>query len=313
MKLFAILVSIAFTAFSFTNPTSERQRKELSEFKLKWDGHDRSYWVHFPPVRKMNKALPVLFSLHGGGGNAKQMSRFTNGRFNRLADRDGFIVVYPQGIDKSWNDGREDYNGLDRDERIDDVGFLVEIAEVISEKYKVDKLRIFTTGISNGGFMSSRLLCDRPDVFKGGAIVTATLSEDYLPSCNPSQATNVLVMNGTSDPLVPYDGGQIKAFHKNRGAIISTDDFVNFWRKKNRCEDLLGQKMFINELDDGTLILIEKYSNCNSGKQVALYKIEGGGHTWPRARQYLPERRIGKTSKEVNGCDVIWDFFSSVK
>ena len=253
--------------------------------------------------------MPVLLHLHGGGGTAKGTIGLTFGRFNELADEEGFMVIYPQAIEKNWNDGRKIDGVKSTVENIDDVGFIAEIINEVKNKYSIDDSRIFTTGMSNGGFMSTRLLCDRADLFRGGAILTATLSETYFPECKPSKPTAVLVMNGTDDPLVPFNGGPIKVLKKDRGSIISTSDMISFWEKENGCTSKKPSKYLEDLKEDGTRVKVDEYANCNDRGALILYTIEGGGHTWPGGKQYLGEKIIGKTSRDINACDVIWDFF----
>lgn len=176
-----IILRLSFNAYV---PTRDSRTNDLT-YKMDFDGRERSYIVHLPPKEKMNGPVPLIFHLHGGRGTAKGTSGLTFGRFNELADRDGFIVVYPNAIDKNWNDGRKLEDELAWKEDIDDVGFITAIVNDLKQKYKIDSQRIFTTGMSNGGFMSSRLLCDRADIFRGGAILTASLSKDYMPKCDP--------------------------------------------------------------------------------------------------------------------------------
>ena len=198
------------------------------------------------------------------------------------------------------------------DEDIDDVGFISEIAGFVDRDFNIDPNRIFTTGISNGGFMSSRLLCDRSDIFKGGAIITATIPESHFVNCNPVNTPAVLVLNGTEDPLVPYEGGQITVLGQERGLVISTDAYMQFWAENAGC----GLSPTVTDLpdteDDGTTVQIYNYPNCSGETAVRLYRIEGGGHTWPGAREDLPEVLVGKTSKEFVACDVIWEFFDNL-
>ncbi len=280
--------------------------------RIEFDGRERGYIVHLPPKEKMNGPLPLLFHLHGGGGTAKGTPGITFERFNELADRDGFIVVYPNAINKNWNDGRKLEDVLAWKEDIDDVGFIIAILDELKQKHKIDATRIFTTGMSNGGFMSSRLLCDRADIFRGGAILTASLSKDYLPKCMPEKPVAVMVMNGTDDPLVPYDGGQIKVFRKTRGEIVSTDKIVEFWKDKNGCEIKENTMQLPDTVDDGTTVSVTKYSDCKEEGALILYTVNKGGHTWPGGKQYLGERWIGKTNRDIVACDVIWDFFKTL-
>ncbi|MBT8273184.1 MAG: prolyl oligopeptidase family serine peptidase, partial [Bacteroidia bacterium] len=259
-------------------------------------------------------SVPLLFHLHGGGGTGKGTPGLTYRRFNTIADREGFIVIYPDAIARNWNDGRTAHL-KPQNKDVDDVGFIAEIINRLSSDYKIDSKRIFTTGMSNGGFMSSRLLCDRADLFRGGAILTASLSVDYVEQCNPEKPVAVLVMNGTDDPLVPYDGGEVRLFKrgKGRGMIISNDAYLELWKEKNGCTEAQPVvDLPDNNIKDGTTVSITTYTNCDTGGALKFYKINGGGHTWPGGKQYLGKWIIGKTSREINACEEIWDFFSAL-
>ena len=291
---------------------SKMIQESMSSHTIHWDGYERKFLQHLPPREKMNKPMPILFHLHGGGGTAKGTAGFTYGRFNELSDKDGFIVVYPDAIKKHWNDGRTSDIETSWKDNIDDVGFIVSIIDTLKKQYNIDTTRIFTVGMSNGGFMSSRLICDKANLFRGAAILTATISVDYLPKCRPSKGTAVMVINGTADPLVPYNGGQIKVLKKDRGAIISTDSFIHYWQKINHCKTHFVRKLKDTK-DDGTSVTIKEFGGCTKGASLVLYTIENGGHTWPQGKQYLGERIIGKTSQEFNACDVIWDYFKNLK
>ncbi len=305
LLLTVVLVSACRTTRSNTGAY------DLSKHTLQWEGYERTYYV-YTPAGDHSGPLPLLFHLHGGGGNAQSNMRGTFHRFHELADRDGFIIVYPEAVEKNWNDGRYSDRILSWRENIDDVGFIVAVLNEVAGRQAVDRSRVFTTGISNGGFMSSRLLCDRADVFRGGAILTASLSEDYLPQCEPSENVGVLVMNGTDDPLVPYDGGEVRVLGQTRGRIISTDELVTFWQARNGCQTTPSVANLPDLEDDGTRIRRSEYEACAAGGALVLYTVEGGGHTWPGGRQYLGERAIGKTSRDIVACDVIWDFFQTL-
>ncbi|HPF12344.1 MAG TPA: PHB depolymerase family esterase [Flavobacteriaceae bacterium] len=284
----------------------------LVEQKLNWQGFERGYLLYVPDSYNPQIPAPLLFDLHGGGGTAANTIKLTFGGFNKLADKHGFLVVYPNGLGKQWNDGRVDIL-KEQFQDVDDVGFILEIVSRIKKAYSINSQRIFTTGMSNGGFMSTRLLCDAADVFRAGAIVTATISEAYFPECHPSQPVGVLVMNGTEDPLVPYEGGPIKVLRKTRGIVLSTDAFMAFWAEQNGCEISGAAVQLPNTAPyDGTTTQVTTYENCSEGGALTLYSVNGGGHTWPGGKQYLGRRVIGKTARDFDACEVIWAFFSSL-
>ena len=278
------------------------------------NGLERKYLLYSPALKPTHTGRrPLLLVLHGGGGTNRGMIWLTQERFNELADRDGFFVVYPQGIDKSWNDGRPDKISGAHRKSIDDVGFFEALIEHLTAQHPIDSERVFVTGISNGGLMSFRLGCSLPDKIRAIAPVTAQIPAAIEPRCRSESAVSLAVFNGTEDPLVPYDGGQISVLWKKRGEVLSTDETIRIWRKKNRCSSQAMTTELPDIAADGTRVTKIEYSRCNDDSKVVLYRIEGGGHTWPDGRQYLPKRRIGRTTRDINGCDAIWAFFRSLK
>jgi polyhydroxybutyrate depolymerase len=278
------------------------------------DGLLRDYILYAPAFRAEHPAKrPLLFVLHGGGGTHRGMIRLTDGRFNELAERDGFFVVYPQGIDKSWNDGRLDrISGAHRRD-IDDVGFFRALIGHLIAAYPIDPERIFVSGISNGGLMSFQLGCSLPDKIRAIAAVSAQIPAAIAPLCRSESGVSLAVFNGTEDPLVPYNGGQITVLRRQRGEVLSTDETVRIWRQKNHCHPEARVAELPDLVDDGTRVTRIEYSRCKNKSKVILYRIEGGGHTWPDGRQYLAVRRIGRTTRDINGCDEIWQFFKNLK
>jgi polyhydroxybutyrate depolymerase len=278
------------------------------------EGLERKYLIYSPPLKPGHSGKrPLLFVLHGGGGTYRGMLRLTKGRFNELADRDGFFVVYPQGIDKSWNDGRPDKISGAHRKGIDDVGFFRALIEHLAAAYPIDSKRIFVTGISNGGLMAFNLGCSLPDKIRAIAPVTAQIPSAIEPLCRSESSVSLVVFNGTEDPLVPYSGGQITVFRRERGEVLSTDETIRIWRKKNRCTSEARAAQLTDNAADGTRVTKIEYTQCAAASKVVLYRIDGGGHTWPDGRQYLPAGLIGRTSRDINACDEIWEFFKSLK
>jgi polyhydroxybutyrate depolymerase len=279
---------------------------------LMWGGIQRTYLVHTPGKDPGNRPLPLVLVLHGGGGTAEGMVKLTRGRFNELADRDSFIVVYPDGVEKHWNDGRSIQNWRAHKDKIDDVGFLSLLISDISVKWKVDPSRIYATGISNGGLMTYRLACELTDKIAGIASVSASLSVDLYPVCSPKRPVSVMVINGTDDPLVPYDGGTVGFGLRTLGKVVSTDETVRFWVKRNGCREKPEVvRVPDRDSEDRTTLRKEIYGGCAAKTSVALYVVEGGGHSWPGGWQYLPQLIVGRTSREFNAADEIWGFFKS--
>jgi len=285
-------------------------RAEDATATLLVDGRERTYHLHRPDTAG-TKPLPLVFVLHGGGGTAANMDRLTQGGWKALADREGVLLVYPEGVERRWNDGRRGTGWRAHEEEIDDIGFLAALLAHLTERYPVDPKRVFATGISNGGMMSLRLACELSEKFAAVAAVTAALPADLAERCRPAAPISVLVMNGTDDPLVPYAGGEVGFGARRLGKVWSTTDTLRFWAKHDQCpESRAVERLPDRDPKDQTRVRRETFSPCRAGTEVVLVAVEGGGHTWPGGRQYLPELLIGKTSRDLDATQAIWEFFS---
>jgi polyhydroxybutyrate depolymerase len=261
----------------------------------------RTYWLHVPSSYAKTKPIPLVLVFHGGGSQPHQIERHTG--FSDLADREGFIVAYPEGIDKHWNDGRENAP------RVNDVAFVATLIEDIARSFNVDRKRIYATGISNGGMLSQRLACELSGTIAAIASVAASMPDSLNVRCKPSRPISVLMINGTDDPLIPYGGGALPGTRLG-GKVLSTPDTIRFWVDHNQCSQRPTSVLLPDQdKEDDTRVRRENYTLCASGVEVELDAVEGGGHTLPGARQYLPERLIGRTSRDLNGSETIWSFF----
>ena len=267
---------------------------------LKSGGDLRNYWLVRPEGLEKTKPAPLLMVLHGSAGSGEDMMTVTRRGFERLADKEKFVVVYPDALERRWND---------QGGTVDDVGFLLAIVDKLVADGLVDKNRIYVAGISNGGMMAQRLACEQADRIAGIATVAGGLPEPLQATCKPARALPVLVIHGTEDPIVPWSGGAVAGF-EDFGKVLSARETAKFWAANNRCGD---GGVIAAEPDrdpkDGTRVKMEVFASCPVGAAVKLAAVEGGGHTWPGGYQYLPERFIGRTSQDVDANMLIWDFF----
>ena len=267
---------------------------------LKSGGDLRNYWLVSPEGIDRAKPAPLLLVLHGSAGSGEDMMKVTQRGFERLADKEKFVLVYPDALERRWND----QGGM-----VDDVGFLLTIVDKLVADGLVDKTRVYVTGISNGGMMAQRLACEQADRIAGIATVAGGLPEPLQATCKPTRPLPVLVIHGTEDPIVPWAGGAVAGF-EDFGKVLSARETAKFWAANNRCGD---GGVIATEPDrdpkDGTRVKMEVFASCPAGAAVKLAAIEGGGHTWPGGYQYLPERFIGKTSQDVDANTLIWNFF----
>jgi polyhydroxybutyrate depolymerase len=257
----------------------------------------RTYRVHVPP----GPPLGLVLNLHGGGGTGVGQRDLTD--FDTVADAHNLLVVYPDGYDKSWADGRG-ASPADR-RHVDDVGFLVGLVRKLQNDYGIASGHVFATGMSNGGFMSNKLACDRADVFAAIAPVAGTLGVGM--TCNPSHPVSVWEAHGTADPLVPFKGGAVHG----RGGLshsISATSMVSKWRTANGCQGDPSADGLPN-VGDGTVVHRFDSTPCAASTEVVFYQIDNGGHTWPGGKQYLPRAIIGSTTRALDASEAIAQFF----
>lgn len=273
---------------------------------LSFGGRERSYRVHAPSGTSGPR--PVLFVFHGGGGKAVQVERYT--RFSALADREGFLAVYPESSNGNWNDGREaDLVPTD----VDDVGFVRAVLEQVAAAHPVDRARVYATGISNGAIMSHLLAADASDAFVAVGPVVGGMAEPLGKRFHPTRPVSLVVIQGDQDPLVPIGGGPVVApGRKYRGRVLSLDQAVARYLDRNGIQGTpevtdLADK----DSQDGTATRVTDYPAGEQGARVRVYRVAGGGHTLPGRPNYLPEALIGKTSQDFDGAEALWAFFAS--
>lgn len=280
--------------------------------RLEHDGLTRSYILHLPPgPAKAGASLPLVIALHQGGGRAAGFARFTG--LSALADKAGFAVVYPQGVERHWNDGRTRIGYRAHAQNVDDTGFLVKLIEALRGQHGITGDRVYVVGAANGGMMAMRMACEAADKIQGVAAVMANFPDRMRFRCMPKRPVSILVMNGTTDSIVPWRGGEMRSGFRRLGKLISTEDTIEYWAEKNGCSEAPIRKELADKAPgDGTVVRRESYQNCRQGSQVVLYTIDRGGHTWPGGRQYRPEPEIGKVSRDIAAEAEIWAFFRSL-
>lgn len=253
---------------------------------LRHGGVERSFLVHIPRDYDPSAQTPLVFDLHGRTFTAEAQRALTG--MNDLADREGFIVVHPQGIGRTWNGGV--CCGEAARDDIDDVGFIRAVLETVEAQLCVDPRRVFAAGMSNGGFLAHRLGCELSDRIAAIVPVAGVMG---IADCAPPRAVPVLHFHGDADQVVRYDGyaGYLSAQSSSQG-----------WAQRNGCA---SQSMQTWAQDD---VRCQAWTGCQQGATVQLCTIAGGGHTWPGGAPLPP---LGRTTQTISATELAWAFFQA--
>ena len=257
----------------------------------------RRYIVYTPPsyATQSQKAFPVVMNFHGGGMSMAEQMLYT--QMNRSADRHGFIVVYPAGIKADWNVGFE----MSYLEGTDDIGFTQALLAKLKRDYRIDGERVYATGLSRGGFFTFRIAAELPHLFAAIASVGAPIPEPVTRHHAKPAKIGMLLIHGTADKVVDYGG--------KPGEYLSAEASFDYWLKQNGANAAAPTRRTLNaDLSDGTEVT---WFEHGSGLQsTALITVKDGGHTWPGADWFNVGLPIGKTTREIDANEVIWEFFS---
>ena len=272
---------------------------DIRKVRFDFAGQTRSYLLYVPD-RPAAGPRPLVLVLHGGGGSAREVRISTKRGYERLADREGFYVVYPDAIGRIWDTGHGEISSR-LEPRRDDLGFLKAVIERVSDGVPIDGQRIFATGISRGGQASYMLACETEGLVRAIAPVAMTLPAAQAKACPKQGPVGFLLVMGTEDPIVPYAGGQIEIFGQARDRVLSADATFHAFLRRNGCTgtETLAPKGQVAR-DAGT--------GCRAPVQID--RVEGGGHSWPSGRKMLGTGRSGPVSHDISAAEEIWGFFS---
>ena len=274
--------------------TCTNYEERILKCELTHKGLDRYYYIQLahPEAEGLSS---VLFNLHGYGSNALEQMNYTN--FNNLANtkENNFILIHPQGAplntvltssSSHWNSG-----GWTIGSTVDDVDFIDTIIKLVSQKYNLNQDRIYSTGMSNGGFMSYHLACNLSSKIAAIASVTGSMSKETYEDCNPTHSTSILQVHGTIDATVPFEGNSALGMR-------SINDVMDYWKLYDAC-DIEPISIVTDYFDIEISVQHDTYLNCLNDVQVELYKIEGLGHRWPNKQRY-----------GISATEKIWEFIN---
>ena len=258
----------------------------LKRCDLVHDNIDRFYYLYQPSNLDTNSSIAVLFALHGYGSSAMTHFNYTN--YEPIANENNFIVVYPQGttsngLNTHWNNG-----GWTSKSTAKDIEFIDSVIDYIKNKIAIDETRIYSSGMSNGGYMSYHLACNLDNTFAAVVSVTGSMTNDTFDNCAPSHPTAAMQIHGVQDLTVPYLGS---------GWSKSIDDVIDYWVRYNSCST--DPERVIKYSNQTDYINFDTYGSCVNNVNVKLILHSGMGHNWPFIQNY-----------NIDASQEVWDFVS---
>ena len=296
-KIKFLLFLLILISFSCEKNTDENNSTiEITypyDFFFDHNGVNRLYTLYKPD--NLKEKAPLVFVLHGYTSNSTNIMNYS--KMNEIADQNGFMVCYPQGTTNIYT-GQTHWNAnLKEMSSVTDSEFLTDLAKKLQAEFNLSEKNTFACGMSNGGFMSYTLGCERSDTFKAIASITGTMSGYDWNNCNPNKVP-VLQISGTNDMVVPMDGSMSLA--GGWGGAPKIQDIMNYWGDINECTQTQTQNLPDSNKTDNSYVSIEKKVDCFNNHQVWFYTVYGGAHTWPGAWGNM----------DINASEEIWDFFN---
>jgi polyhydroxybutyrate depolymerase len=279
------------------------------DLTLQIQGRERTFVVHVPPAAAAGGPLPVVVAYHGGGGNAPGFQAYAN--LDALADRDGFVVVYPDGSGRwgrrllTWNAG--DCCGFAWMQGADDVGFTLAALRELAGALPLDPTRVYATGHSNGSMMAYRLAAEAGEHVAAIAPVAGEMIVDRFA---PKRPVPVLHVHSLDDPRAIYTGGLGPPFPGTNIRIThrAVMDGLDRWIAENGCAAeprTVETRRMPAGAHTATLLV---YEPCTSGSVVAQWRLTGAGHGWPGSRSPLGERVMGPDTTVIDVAEELWRF-----
>lgn len=311
LAILLILMTILFFYFVYTpRPQKPKLSAEVQQATINIDNIDRSYTFFVP--ENLTKKPALLFVLHGTIQDADSIRRFSGYEFDRLADSKKFIVVYPEGFGRNWNACRKASTHSAKKNNINDKSFILALIDLFKKNYNIDPSRIFIAGFSNGAHMAYRFAFElRSKITAIAAIAGSIPTLDNMDCIELQKPLPVLIMNGTKDPMNPYEGGIVSNYgFSSRGTVRSSMGTARYFANLAGYDDNPTETATLPHLNQSDPTSVRRDIWRAGGKpEIILYTIIGGGHLVPQ-QNYIAPRMFGKTTYDINGPVEIWNFFS---
>ena len=273
------------------------------------EGIEREYIIHIP--KNLTEDSPLVFIIHGFTGSAERISAYSD--MNSIAEREGFIVVYPQGtIDSNGNTFFNVGYEFNDDSPINDVSFIRELVRSISQEFNLKRKKAFATGMSNGGDMSYLLACTSSDLFKAVAPVAGVLMKGLKDSCELSSPVPIFEIHGTADKISLFEGDLNN--EGGWGAYYDLPSTIDFFAERYQLTNKSVKQMTSKESGADYDIFFERHWSDDLEEEVWMYRIEDGRHVWPGIKlnwwnNPLAWFYFGSGNEDINASEEVWAFF----
>ena len=311
--LICMMLILLFSSCTASLPknTPEGPKTYKNKMDIRIMGARRTYLVHVPPNYSPKKPLPLVVVIHGAFDTAAGMEKYST--FSDLADRESFIVMYPNGMGifglfQHWNAGH--CCGKAANDDVDDVGFIAAAINDVQVRLQIDPNRIYMVGFSNGGMLAYRFAAERGDILAAVAPLAASIggrpSEDApqwrIP--DPVKPLSVITIHGMADDDIVYKGG-VSLHRGGTRTFWSVNESIDFWVRHNGCYPNAAE----TGLNHGH-VRIHTWGACRNDTEVVLYLMENWGHVWP-GRYFTAELEEEDPLKDFDAAEVIWNFFKA--
>lgn len=303
-----LLCAAAFAYFLYAPvPARPALGADTVRQRVTVQGHEREYLSYLPAGLQPGAALVIV--LHGSGQSGQLIRQRSGYGFDRLADERGFAVAYPDAFKKHWNDNRKAVDFASRKHGVDDQAFLAQLVEHMAANAGIDPARVYLFGYSNGGHMAMRVAQEQPQSVAAIAAVAANLATDDNSIAQPKhQPVRVLLINGTVDPINPYNGGQVTLFgFASRGTVRSAEATAEYFAGLAQAE-LQPLNTIEAAFDNDPTSVLEQTWSRDGQAQVTLLGVKGGGHVIPQPYARMP-RMLGLKTSAMDSTRVACQFF----
>ena len=305
----AALVALYFDYLALHSWQSAPKTGVYKASALSVDSLQRRFNFFLPDNLEPNSKL--IFIFHGSHSSAETIRQQTAYQFDYLANDNNFIAVYPSGFEGSWNDCRASANYSANTNNIDEPAFITAMIEYFDKQYKINLEQVFVLGLSNGGQLVYRLAHEMPTRFAGFAAIAANPpSADNFDCIASGKPVSMAILNGTEDPLNPYNGGLVDVYgDTSRGHVISSIDNGDYWRTLANL-DQFSETILTKETDNS--VIKAHWTSAQVAQQVALFTFNNSGHVIPSSKVKF-QRIRGPNPAELEASELIWQFFSQLK